>query len=233
MKKKSLGGLCTGLVLLGLAGTGQASSVFFDDFEDGDHAGWQITTPSGTGSTGVNTHNTSLMAYSTHTGTGSHALTYDFGYIGSDNLSFDMQAIANRANFGSQQVHANSGVIISFLDTFNISKGTVSFQNHTAGGTPLGVYDFLIDSNMHNYSGSFDLFANAAGIDTGIVGIDKLSISFFSAASRAGSAYSNATVHFDNVSVDTTSPVPLPAAAWLFGSGLLGLIGFSKRKKAA
>ncbi len=27
--------------------------------------------------------------------------------------------------------------------------------------------------------------------------------------------------------------VPIPAAAWLFGSGLLGLIGFSKRKKAA
>ncbi len=27
--------------------------------------------------------------------------------------------------------------------------------------------------------------------------------------------------------------VPIPAAAWLFGSGLLGLIGFSKLKKAA
>ncbi len=29
------------------------------------------------------------------------------------------------------------------------------------------------------------------------------------------------------------SAVPVPAAVWLFGSGLLGLIGFSKRKKAA
>ncbi len=28
------------------------------------------------------------------------------------------------------------------------------------------------------------------------------------------------------------SPVPLPAAAWLFGSALLGLIGYSKRKGA-
>ncbi len=27
--------------------------------------------------------------------------------------------------------------------------------------------------------------------------------------------------------------VPVPAAVWLFGSGILGLIGFSKRKKAA
>ncbi len=35
------------------------------------------------------------------------------------------------------------------------------------------------------------------------------------------------------IEIDTISTVPLPAAVWLFGSGLLGLIGFSKRKKAA
>jgi len=37
-----------------------------------------------------------------------------------------------------------------------------------------------------------------------------------------------------NWSVDfTVSQVPLPAAAWFFGSGLLGLIGIARRKKAA
>ena len=30
-----------------------------------------------------------------------------------------------------------------------------------------------------------------------------------------------------------TSPVPVPAAVWLFGSGLLGLIGIARSKKAA
>jgi hypothetical protein len=34
-----------------------------------------------------------------------------------------------------------------------------------------------------------------------------------------------------NGTVSTPSAVPLPAAAWLFGSGLLGLIGVSRRKK--
>ncbi|WP_424206737.1 VPLPA-CTERM sorting domain-containing protein [Sulfuricaulis sp.] len=29
------------------------------------------------------------------------------------------------------------------------------------------------------------------------------------------------------------APVPIPAAAWLFGSGLLGLIGVAQRKKTA
>jgi hypothetical protein len=31
----------------------------------------------------------------------------------------------------------------------------------------------------------------------------------------------------------STSAVPVPAAVWLFGSGLLGLVGMARRKKAA
>lgn len=38
----------------------------------------------------------------------------------------------------------------------------------------------------------------------------------------------NPIVFVDNVSV--VSAVPVPAAAWLFGSGLIGLIGLSRRK---
>ena len=37
---------------------------------------------------------------------------------------------------------------------------------------------------------------------------------------------------FDNTSLETAA-VPVPAAVWLFGSGLLGLVGISRRKKAA
>jgi hypothetical protein len=39
---------------------------------------------------------------------------------------------------------------------------------------------------------------------------------------------------FDNITITTdVSAVPVPAAVWLFGSGLLGLIGVARRKKAA
>ena len=41
----------------------------------------------------------------------------------------------------------------------------------------------------------------------------------------AGTAY----IGLDNVSVNA---VPLPAAVWLFGSGLIGLMGVARRKKA-
>ena len=44
-----------------------------------------------------------------------------------------------------------------------------------------------------------------------------------------------ATFHIDDLSAVGVRPnqVPVPAAAWLFGSGLLGLIGVARRKKAA
>jgi len=40
----------------------------------------------------------------------------------------------------------------------------------------------------------------------------------------------SAQATFDNINF---TAVPVPAAAWLFGSGLLGLIGISRRKKSA
>ena len=39
-------------------------------------------------------------------------------------------------------------------------------------------------------------------------------------------------VAFDDVSL-TVSPVPVPAAVWLFGTALAGLIGFGRRRKTA
>ncbi len=40
------------------------------------------------------------------------------------------------------------------------------------------------------------------------------------------------TMVFDNIQFREASVVPVPAAAWLFGSGLLGLIGIARRKAA-
>ncbi len=44
------------------------------------------------------------------------------------------------------------------------------------------------------------------------------------------SGYSSGTVYFDNVNID---PVPIPSGVWLFGSGLIGLVGLTRRKKSA
>ena len=38
-------------------------------------------------------------------------------------------------------------------------------------------------------------------------------------------------VFYDNLSFARVAPVPVPAAVWLFGSGLLGLVGVARRRK--
>jgi hypothetical protein len=47
-------------------------------------------------------------------------------------------------------------------------------------------------------------------------------------------SYSQPTSYATTTSVSSVaSPVPMPAAAWLFGSGLLGLIGFARRNQSS
>lgn len=52
---------------------------------------------------------------------------------------------------------------------------------------------------------------------------------------EAGSFYFYCAPHagnmFGDVTVLETSPVPVPAAAWLFCSGLIGLVGVARRKR--
>jgi len=47
------------------------------------------------------------------------------------------------------------------------------------------------------------------------------------------SGIGNEETTLDNFMVASVSPVPAPAAVWLFGTALVGLIGFGKRRKAA
>ena len=38
---------------------------------------------------------------------------------------------------------------------------------------------------------------------------------------------------FFSINTDYSAPIPIPAAAWLFGSGLLGLVGVARRRRKA
>jgi hypothetical protein len=38
-------------------------------------------------------------------------------------------------------------------------------------------------------------------------------------------------VHDDDVGTPAVSAVPVPATAWLFGTGLAGLLGFSRKRR--
>lgn len=68
---------------------------------------------------------------------------------------------------------------------------------------------------VEKYNGSYDIYTYM-GVDT-----SPFSDSWFR---QDGKTTSHISVY---------GAVPVPAAVWLFGSGLLGLVGISRRKKAA
>jgi hypothetical protein len=96
----------------------------------------------------------------------------------------------------------------------------------TTGGTPASskyaIFGSPVDDRATAIGSSIALYGLTGNNTTGtvesyILGSAKLS--------------SNGTLTLTGNS--TTAPVPLPAAVWLFGSGLMGLVGVSRRRKAA
>ena len=58
---------------------------------------------------------------------------------------------------------------------------------------------------------------------------DTLSFGFGAVAT--GTTDNGSGIFYDNLVFAEVSPVPVPAAVWLFGSGLLGLVGVARRHK--
>ena len=76
---------------------------------------------------------------------------------------------------------------------------------------------FAATTDWASYSYNYTIDAGATRLKIVLLGINADSV-----------------MGYDNVCIDDCSvaAVPVPAAAWLFGSGLLGLFGIARRKKA-
>ena len=71
----------------------------------------------------------------------------------------------------------------------------------------------VANTDWNTYSHSYTLAANATHFKVVLVGTNT-----------------GGEVGFDNVKIDNVSAVPVPAAAWLFGSALAGLTAIRRRK---
>lgn len=111
---------------------------------------------------------------------------------------------------GSYDPTADSGYGLGlFSGTFSVGGGLLSgtFSNLEVFGISLGNdTDFDFDAIL-----SFDSGSLKGGFTTGLL---------------------DGTITGSKViaKLGTISPVPVPAAVWLFGSGLLGLVGIARRK---
>lgn len=132
--------------------------------------------------------------------------------------------------------------------TFDTAASAIEASNSLANQVFIGVYDsnpeltfgiesftngaiwtpfvHVVDEFTNEVTSSF--FSNSFG--TSSDGFGGGSLNPFFDMSNQGRTYANWTISIDQNT--TPDPVPVPAAAWLFGSGLLGLIGIARRKKA-
>ena len=232
MSKRILTGLIIGLFVFCIAETTNAAITFPETFEDGNADGWLVGSATGTGSTGVELHNESQMAFAKQTGNGTHSLSIDFSYEADATLSFDMHAIASP----STNTQANSGVVVSFLNAFNTSLGYMRLINNTSGS--YGTYDIAVDGQQHNFSALLSDWALQAGLGASDP-ISKVSLSYFATAqsyngySQTGYPHlyqSSASVWFDNVNA-TVNPIPAPGAL-ILGSLGAGLVGWLRKRKS-
>jgi len=110
----------------------------------------------------------------------------------------------------------------------NVLVGTSTLNTATGcNGLTLAtqVNAYTINTNFANL-GTCTNTANGFGTNDGIGGSPMTSPSF----TGFNGNFDISQVHLNSY---TPTPVPVPAAVWLFGSGLLGLVGIARRKKKA
>lgn len=155
----------------------------------------------------------------------------DSGWATDNNQDFYLRIDGNTFNSDAWSLHSSYGITSLFLDAgagdsvFDVYNGGYMGTDGSASGKTFST----------SYSG------NITVTYSGIVSLDGQSavgdlyrymlIEFTGGAFTGQLSFSQDT---DNLSISgDIEPVPLPAAVWLFGSGLVGLFGLSRRKRSA
>lgn len=178
---------------------------------------------------------------------------YEAMKYGFDNYSTRSGAAVNYILVTDEDRDVTGGSSITYTDMVNLFDGKNALLNvvvnsnfsGTIGNGALGV-----DSDATAYradgSGGFTTeVGGTAGPGFGSTVADYVNLAFATGGAgwdlnqlRAGGLTADSftaafvDVKVGEIIVQPPADVPLPAAAWLFGSGLLGLIGIGRRKKA-
>jgi hypothetical protein len=134
-------------------------------------------------------------------------------------------------NFGAGgTITIIGGVDLSFDGTQEIANGSTllsgTFYSAKVVDLGSGSFEFQIVGGSFTDTKHPELLAFYGLPEVNYIG--GLNISF-STSANPDEAFTSTQIFSGDI---VNQPVPVPAAVWLFGSGLLGLVGIARRKKA-
>ena len=206
----------------------QAATIVSDNFNAGLN-GWTGNTSQTNVSNPLAGGNPDGYIMTDNTGNPTH-----FGAIGSLNTGVDYSGVFADGIW-------NVSVDINFMNgDFNDAWLRYRYQDSTANGWHISLTD-VFSNTWNTYNISFDTrWSDAEAIMNGWVReadgtltntpafADLWANVYTTEVRLLGNPNFNLTAGIDNYQA---SIVPVPAAAWLFSSGLLGIIGIARRKK--
>ncbi|HEY0747658.1 MAG TPA: VPLPA-CTERM sorting domain-containing protein [Steroidobacteraceae bacterium] len=145
-----------------------------------------------------------------------------------------VRVVATSLNQSSVLTNLETQIVNAIPSGLQVDTNSLNLNLGTANSTNQGVFGTSVSSNgtmLNLYQGGLDMSGVALGSSVTLYGV-----SGNGTGSGATTAYSLGTAVF-SASNDTltftgngSTPVPLPAAVWLLGSGLLGLAGVGRRR---
>ena len=135
------------------------------------------------------------------------------------------------SNTGNHYSKANTSISNVGANSFDVSMS--GWTVNWAGG------DIDMSGDNANFSGDTGIASVTCAVDCSDG--DAYTLDFLSHTPKDGGGTSFKGVFYafhmegviDAADVQPPEPIPVPAAVWLFGSGLLGLVGVARRKKTS
>ncbi len=183
----------------------------------------------------INVAQSSVLNFDDVTGESEAAIANGYGGLNWSNFWVQNPELNQIADFNSGFYN---GVVSNGYTAFNANGGAAEissaapFDFNDAYFTAASRWGLDITATGYRngsllYQQQFTVNTNTAQLFTlNFTAIDRLEF-----VSSGGQEYIGSGLHFtmDNASI-TPAAVPVPAAAWLFGSALAGFIGFKRRK---